>query len=85
MPPATSKAWRYFKCTADSKSVKCKLCDAELTYTGGTSNMLNHLRLEQEHEIKGTPEKQPSMKDFVQSPRFRQRKGPKTRILLGPL
>jgi hypothetical protein len=30
MQPATPKAWRYFKRTADSKSVKCKLyklCD----------------------------------------------------------
>jgi hypothetical protein len=31
--------------------------------------MLNHLRLKHEHEIEGTPEKQKSMKDFVQSPR----------------
>jgi hypothetical protein len=30
--------------------------------------MLNHLRLKHEQEIEGTPEKQPSMKDFVQSP-----------------
>ena len=37
--------------------------------------MLNHLRLKHEHEIEGTPEKQPSMKDFVQSPRFRHGKG----------
>ena len=37
--------------------------------------MLNHLRLKHEQEIEGTPEKQPSMKDFVQSLRFRHCKG----------
>ena len=45
MPPPTSKAWNYFKRTADSKTVKCKLCETELKHTGGTTNMLNHLRL----------------------------------------
>ena len=25
--------------------MKCKLCNLEMTYTGGTSNMLNHLKL----------------------------------------
>jgi hypothetical protein len=37
--------------------------------------MLNHLRLKHENEIEGTLEKQPSMKDFVQSLRFRHCKG----------
>jgi hypothetical protein len=55
MPPATFKVWLYFKRTADSKSMKYKLCDTEVTYTGGTSNMLNHLRLKHENEIEGTP------------------------------
>ena len=54
MPPPTSKAWNYFKRTANSKTVTCKLCETELTYTGGTTNMLNHLRLKHntgiEHE-----------------------------------
>jgi hypothetical protein len=27
----------------DSKTVKCQLCEVELTYTGGTTNMLNHI------------------------------------------
>ena len=39
MPPPTSKALTNFKRTADSKTVKCKLCETELTYTGGTTNM----------------------------------------------
>ena len=67
MPPPTSKAWNFFKRTANSKTVKCKLCETELTYTGGTTNMLNHLRLKHntgiEHE--NTPQKQPSMAEFV--------------------
>ena len=79
MPPPTSKAWTYFKRTADSKSVKRKLCETELTYTGGTTNMLNHLRLKHntgiEHE--NTPQKQPSMAEIVRSPRSRHLSGTK--------
>ena len=45
MPPPQSKAWSYFKRDVESKIVKCKLCNLEMTYTGGTSNMLNHLKL----------------------------------------
>ena len=45
MPPPQSKAWSYFKRDVESKNVKCKLCNLEMTYTGGTSNMLNHLKL----------------------------------------
>ena len=77
MPPPTSKAWNYFKRTADSNTVKCKLCETELTYTGGTTNMLNHLRLKHntgiEHE--NTPQKQPSMAEFVRSPSSRHLSG----------
>jgi hypothetical protein len=38
--------------------VKCKLCNLEMTYTGGTSNMLNHLKLIHLSDISGwfTPE-----------------------------
>ena len=45
MPPPQSKAWSYFKRDMESKIVKCKLCNLEMTYTGGTSNMFNHLKL----------------------------------------
>ena len=79
MPPPTSKAWNYFKSTADSKTEKCKLCETELTYTGGTTNMLNHLRLKHntgiEHE--NTPQKQPSTAEFVRLPRSRHLSGTK--------
>ena len=63
----------FIKRKADSKTVKCKLCETELTYTGATTNMLNHLRLKHstgiEHE--NTPQKQPSLAEFVRSPRSR--------------
>ena len=80
MPPPTSKAWNYFKRTTDSKTVKCKLCETELTYAGGTTNMLNHLRLKHntEFEHENTPQKQPSIPEFVRSPRSRHLSGTKT-------
>ena len=40
MPPPKSKAWNYFNRTADSKTVKCKLCETELTYTGGRHKLI---------------------------------------------
>ena len=51
MPPPQSKAWSYFKRDVESKIVKCKLCNLEMTYTGGTSNMLNHLKLKHSSDI----------------------------------
>jgi hypothetical protein len=43
-------------------------------YTGGTSNMLNHLKLKHSSDISGwfTPEKQPSVAEFAYSPRSRK-------------
>ena len=43
MPPP--KVWKLFKRCNDSKTVKFQLCEVKLTYTGGTTNMLNHMRL----------------------------------------
>jgi hypothetical protein len=45
-----------------------------MTYTGGTSNMLNHLKLKHSSDISGwfTPEKQPSVAEFANSPRSRK-------------
>ena len=79
MPPPTSKAWNYFKRTADSKIVKCKFCETEMIYTGGTTNILNHLRLKHNTGIdhENTPQKQPSMAEFVRSPRSRYLSGTK--------
>ena len=33
MPPPKSNAWKYFKCLADDKTIKCTLCSCVLTYT----------------------------------------------------
>jgi hypothetical protein len=45
-----------------------------MTYTGGTSNMLNHLKLQHSSDISGwfTPEQQPSVDEFANSPRSRK-------------
>ena len=53
MPPPQSKAWSYLKRDVESKIVKCKLCNLEMTYMGGTSNMLNHLKLKHSSDISG--------------------------------
>ena len=45
MPPATSFVWKYLKPCADDNKVKCSLCGNELCWTGGTSNMRNHIQL----------------------------------------
>ena len=56
--------------------MKCKLCETELTYTGGTTNMLNLKHITGiEHE--NTPQKQPSMAEFVRSPHSRHLSGTK--------
>ena len=70
MPPPQSKAWSYFKRDVESKNGKCKLCNLEMTYTEGTSNMLNHLKLKHSSDISGwfTFEKKPSVAEFANSP-----------------
>ena len=70
MSPPQSKAWSHFKRDVESTIVKCKLCDLEMTYTRGTSNMLNHLKLKHSSDISGwfTFEKKPSVAEFANSP-----------------
>jgi hypothetical protein len=68
MTPPTSKVWKFFKRCNDLKTVKCQLCEVELTYTGGTTNMLNHIRLKhsvQDESAPGTPDKQSSVISFL--------------------
>ncbi|KAH3788388.1 hypothetical protein DPMN_166527 [Dreissena polymorpha] len=43
MPPTPSAAWKYFTRPSDKKSATCNFCGANLTYMGGTSNLLNHV------------------------------------------
>lgn len=80
MPPPTSKVWKYFKRTKDSKNVKCQLCEVNLSYTGVTINMLNHIRLKHKEEFDRpeTPEKQPTLSNFVKSPIHRKFSGKET-------
>lgn len=44
-PPTASAIKKYFNLSTCSiqKKLSCTLCTADLTYTGGMSNMLNHL------------------------------------------
>ena len=81
IPPPTSKFWKFFKRCNDSKTAKCQLCEVELTYTGGTTNRLNHIRLK--HSVKdesapGTPDKQSSVISFLRSSRARHLSGKQT-------
>ena len=70
-----SFAWKYFKRSSDDKTVKFTLCSAELKVTGGTSSMLNHLRMKHpsasasENKTGSSGEKQSSIYAFVNSPR----------------
>lgn len=57
MPP--SKAWSFFKRSNDDKNVKCKLCDFDLVYMGGASNVLNHIRLNQQRNLRRPQRKHP--------------------------
>ena len=41
MPPIKSVVWSYFKRSSDGKTVKCTLCEVELTFCGVTTNMHN--------------------------------------------
>lgn len=59
MPPPPSAAWEYFK-RAGWKKVKCQICSVELTYTGGTTDMLSHLKPQHSTEAV-SPEKKPSV------------------------
>jgi hypothetical protein len=48
---------------------KCTLCDAQLTFCGGTTNLINHVKLK--HPAESPAEslvKQSSLKSFVDSP-----------------
>ncbi|CAG2202961.1 unnamed protein product [Mytilus edulis] len=70
MPPPKSAVWSYFKRLLNGNTVKCTLCDTELKYCGGTTNMINHIRLK--HPAEGpaeSPVKQSSIQSFINSPR----------------
>jgi hypothetical protein len=39
MPPQKSAIWNYFKRSQNGNTVKCTLCDAQLTFCGDTTNL----------------------------------------------
>ncbi|XP_060589799.1 E3 SUMO-protein ligase ZBED1-like [Ruditapes philippinarum] len=46
-PPAkfTSNVWKYFGISIENeKKAVCKTCQGEMTYTGGTTNLSNHMK-----------------------------------------
>jgi len=67
MPPIKSAVWSYFQRSSDGKTVKCTLCEMELTFCGGTTNMHNHIRLK--HPSDEKPTAQSTLSGFVSSPR----------------
>ena len=38
-----SDVWKYFTKTPDRKKAVCSLCDREFAYSGGTTNLRDHL------------------------------------------
>ena len=69
--PARSAVWRYFKRSADDKTVKCTLCSTELSYNNSTSCMHNHLRMKHAETSTASPvkEKQTHLTSFLNSPK----------------
>jgi hypothetical protein len=45
MPPQKSAIRNYFKRSLNGNTVKCTLCDAQLTFCGGTTNLINRVKL----------------------------------------
>ncbi|CAC5392920.1 unnamed protein product [Mytilus coruscus] len=70
MPPPKSTVWSYFKRLLNGNTVKCILCHTELKYCGGTTSMINHIRLKHPAENPAeSPVKQSSIHSFINSPR----------------
>ena len=40
-----SDVWKYFTKTSDKKKAVCSICQKELSYSGGTTNLCDHLTL----------------------------------------
>ncbi|XP_053387152.1 E3 SUMO-protein ligase ZBED1-like [Mercenaria mercenaria] len=72
MPPTTSDVWKYFTRANDRKSAKCNLCETTLAYSGGTSNLRNHLNGKHPSINSGNTDdtkKQTSLSAFVSTPK----------------
>lgn len=65
MGKAKSEVWNNFEKVEQNK-VKCKLCEAMLSYSGSTGTMLNHLKLKHSHVTTKPVEKtQPTIRSYV--------------------
>ncbi len=64
-----SAVWTNFKRSADGKTVKCQLCEIELTFCGGTTNLHNHLRSRHPSDSQTDATSQLSVSGFMNSPR----------------
>ena len=70
MPPQKSAVWNYFKQSLNGNTVKCTLCNAQLTFCGSTTNLINHVKLKHPAESPAeSPVKQSSLKSFVDLPK----------------
>lgn len=57
MPPKTSIVWKHFLCDdGDSKSARCRHCNAKIKYLGNTTNLMNHLKRKHDTKIKVSSE-----------------------------
>jgi hypothetical protein len=70
MPPQKSAVWYHFKQSLNGNTVKCTLCDVQLRFCRGTTNLINHVKLKHPAESPAeSPVKQSSLKGFVDSPK----------------
>ena len=51
MPPQKSAVWNYFKRSLNGNTDKCTLCDAQLTFCGGRTNLINQVEFHTAHAI----------------------------------
>ena len=63
-----SDIWKHFSKSADKRKAVCSICDKELSYSGGTTNLRDHL--EEKHSVKYSTTSKPTtlcttMDDFV--------------------
>lgn len=71
MPPSVpSHGWKYFTRSNDKKTAKCNLCNKEYAYTGGSTNLSNHLKMKHSvaTEVSAVVTQQPSVTSFLTSP-----------------
>ena len=66
MPRKVSEVWEFFKKT-DSSEVICNLCEKKLSYSGGTTNLRDHLTRAHKTTFSTEDNKQTKITDHTQS------------------